>query len=126
DFLNNITYNVNGPLSFTCSDIGVNERNVTATICTGAENICSANITVLDTISPEILNCSNLELNLSDVETCTDAGIASVAQEQLNTSDNCNGDIELIFVGVDAVLQEVCEPDDLDVYEAVYRFRATD
>lgn len=126
DFLNNIAYNVDGPLSFTCSDIGVNERNVTATICTGAENTCTSNITVLDTISPDILGCNNLELNLSDVETCTDTGIASVAQEQLSSSDNCDGNVDLVFVGVDAVLQEVCEPDDPDIYEAIYRFRATD
>ena len=92
DTLNNGTIdNCSAPLTFdadqdrfTCSDLGTQPVIVTATDPYGNEGVCMAQVTILDTLSPEPV-CQAVTLYLDD------RGTATVTPEEVDNSsrDNC-------------------------------------
>lgn len=69
--------------SFTCSDLGTNTVNLTAFDFSGNSASCSATVTVIDTIAPQVI-CSDITIPLSDT-------IVSISPEDIDNGsfDNC-------------------------------------
>lgn len=73
------------PTAFTCSEIGINTVELTVSDASGNTSTCTADVTVLDTISPTAI-CQDITVQL-------DAnGTASVTANQIDngSSDNCS------------------------------------
>ncbi len=83
------------PTDYTCNDVGVHIGTVTALDVNGNQSICNFNVTVIDTIPPDIV-CQKLEVTLGATGTFTltanmvlasepydECGIASVVPEQV-------------------------------------------
>jgi hypothetical protein len=70
--------------SFTCSDIGANDVELTATDASGNSSSCMAIVTVLDTLAPVAI-CQNITVSLDAL------GDASILPSQLDggSSDAC-------------------------------------
>lgn len=70
---------------FICNDLGVNTVTMTVTDVNGNVSICTANVTVLDTIKP-VVSCQNFTVHLDS------NGQATVDSSMLNfnSSDNCD------------------------------------
>jgi len=77
--------------TFDCTNIGVNTVTVTATDNQGNSTSCSASVTIIDAISPELICIGDFQLSLDN------NGSATLDVNDLVTSisDNCDTDIEL-------------------------------
>jgi gliding motility-associated-like protein len=79
------TYSAN-PSTFTCSNLGVNTSVLTVTDASGNTDLCVAQVTVLDTVSPNV-QCQNITVAIGN------DGTATISAPQLDngTTDNCSG-----------------------------------
>lgn len=126
EFLNDISYEINGSLEFECSDVGTHEIGVTATICTGANAVCMATITIVDLENPEFLNCMDRTINLSDINSCDPDAPGLLVRDQLVAASNCGSDVEITYNGILDVVQEVCEGPVPNQFQATYSYTAAD
>ena len=81
----NLVYSVN-KTTFNCSDLGVNEVELTVTDLEGNPSINTAQVTVEDIIAPTAKSLRSLTYDLNDA-----FGVVNITPEDINdgSSDNC-------------------------------------
>jgi len=88
----NLVYSVN-KTTFNCSDLGVNEVELTVTDLEGNSSMNTAQVTVEDIIAPTAKSLRSLTYDLNDA-----SGVVNITPEDINdgSSDNC--DIQLMAI----------------------------
>jgi PKD repeat protein len=79
---------------FTCADLGVNIISLTVVDVNGNSDVCAAEITVLDTLSPVIIGCPMDTVIVPDSSDCS----PQVFWTEPTTTDNCTATLTSNFI----------------------------
>lgn len=101
------------PTDYTCEDVGVNPGTITAIDVNGNQTICNYNVTVIDTIPPQV-SCQTVNLTLDETGNVTVTAEMLLAGEP---SDEC---------GIESVVPEQVSYDCTDIGSNIVKITVTD